>query len=475
MAFTEFFCRSGGSNLNGGGQVSGAEQGTAAAYTSTNGNWNGTTIFTPTDGSTPSATVNVGDFASIFLDAAVVGVFLARVTAVAAGVNGAITVSGTAQSGAAPASGATGRTIKVGGAWKGPNAAETFPIGLVGAALTNAAGDYPRINFKNNGTYSITAATTSANGPIVYQGYTTTAGDLGKATIDGGVAGASYALLSSGSDMVITDLIFQNNGATGSAQGVQLTSARVTALRCVVNNVQGSGFTVGANPTQVIQCEAYLTNKSNTADLAGFTGAGLAAFIRCISHDNAGSNANGFRMSGGNQIFLTGCISDTNGGRGLKLDGAGSITVDSCDFYNNTSDGIFSSTITNLVVQNSNFVKNGGWGLLFTAATNRTGFIMNCGFGSGTQANTNGTISLPGGIVETGSVTYASNLTPWTDPDNGDFRINLAAAKGTGSGGYTQTQGGYAGTVAFPDIGAGQASSSASGGGGGGRIRFIKR
>lgn len=474
MAFTEFYCRSGGSNLNGGAQVTGSEQGTSAAYTSTNGNWNGTTIFTPTDGSTPSLTVAVGDFASVFLDAAVVSVFIARVTAVGAGVNGTITVSGTAQSGAAPASGATGRTIKVGGAWKGPNAAEAFPIGFVTAALTNAAGDYPRINFKNTATYSITAATTQASGPCVYQGYTTTAGDGGKATIDGGVAGASYVLLSTGNDTTTTDFIFQNNGASASATGVVLAGTRGTVFRCVVNSVRGFGFVIN-NLNTMIQCEAYAVNQSGTADASGFSVAGTATLIRCISHDNAGATTHGFRSGATGYVTLTDCIADTNGGRGFKNDGVVPVMIDSCEFYNNGSDGYFSSTTNNVIIQNSNFIKNGGWGVLCTAATNRLGYILNCGFGSGSQANTSGTTNLLAGIVEIGSVTYASGVTPWTDPANGNFSINLTAAKAAGTGAYTQTQGGYSGTTGFPDIGAAQSSSTAGGGGGGGRIRFIKR
>src|SRR6184192_2760283 len=79
--FTEFYCQTGGSNLNAGSTTN-----NTAAYTSTNGNWNGSSIFTPTDGSTPASSVSVGDFASVYLDAASVAVFVARVTVVAAGV-----------------------------------------------------------------------------------------------------------------------------------------------------------------------------------------------------------------------------------------------------------------------------------------------------------------------------------------------------------------------------------------------------
>src|SRR3990167_1101940 len=225
MAFTEFCCRSGGSNLNGGALASGAEPSTTAVYTCINSNWDGTSIFTPTDGSTPASSVTVGDFASVYLDAAAVAVYVSRVTVVAAGVNGAITLSTTAKSGTAPTVGATGRSIKVGGAWKGPNAAEGFPFNFINEACTNSSDNPVRVNFKNDASYSITAAMThTLIGPTFFQGYTSAFGDLGKATIDGGTSGASYVLLTfSGNGTARCyglDLIFQNNGATGSANGV---------------------------------------------------------------------------------------------------------------------------------------------------------------------------------------------------------------------------------------------------------------
>jgi len=84
--------------------------------------------------------------------------------------------------------------------------------------------------------------------------------------------------------------------------------------------------------------------------------------------------------------------------------------------------------------------------------------IMNCGFGVGTQVNVSGDIFTTriGAIQVVSSVSYPTGLTPWVDPANGDFRINLPQARAVGRGTFTQTQASYAGTVAYPDIGAGQ-------------------
>src|SRR5262249_49902200 len=150
-------------------------------------------------------------------------VYIARVTTVAAGVNGAITLSTTAKAGTAPTSSATGRTIVVGGAWLGPNGATGFPFNFVTNALVDGSGNFPCVNLKNNATYNITAQISHTNaGPIMFCGSSSTVRDGGKATIDGGTSGASYNLLapsSAATNCTYQDLILQNNGASGTASG----------------------------------------------------------------------------------------------------------------------------------------------------------------------------------------------------------------------------------------------------------------
>jgi hypothetical protein len=186
MAYTEFYCQSGGSNLNAGSTTS-----NTAAYTSTNGNWSTVTrIFTPTDGSTPASTIAVGDWVSIYNDGSAATAFIAQVTAVAAGVNGAITVSATSRAGSQPSTSATARTLKAGGAWKGPNAADGVPfnIGGLGNNVDGTSGNQVRVNMKNSSSYAMTASINwQAGAACVVQGYTTSPGDGGKATVDGGV------------------------------------------------------------------------------------------------------------------------------------------------------------------------------------------------------------------------------------------------------------------------------------------------
>jgi hypothetical protein len=460
VAFTEWYCESGGSNLNGGSNAG------AVKLTFTNGGYNATThVFTATGADL--SVIAVGDFASVYLDgASAPTAFIGRVTAVDDTLD--LITLGAARIGTEPGTAASGVTIKVGGAWLGPTGASGFPFNFMTNAAVNAAADTVRVNFKNDATYSITAAITiSNNGLFRWEGYTTTVGDGGRAIIDGGATGTSFTLLNAnGGDSEFKALIFQNNGDTGTSDGVVTGSAvtRIVFYNCVFHNLRGSGLSFGNSGGQTaVECEAYLCNGSNAASKGGFNTSVSSVYVRCVSHDNAGSNGIGFRVSiGANNSMTTfeRCISDTNGSDGFNVGGGStsSVLMMNCESYNNTGDGIDMSNTASMAAQiiNCNLVKNGGWGINGSGSGTRAGEVTNCGFGAGTQANTSGTTTGLKSMVESGSVTYAADVTPWLDPANGDFRINLAAAKGAGRGAFTQTQASYTGAVGYPDIGAAQ-------------------
>jgi hypothetical protein len=469
MSLTNFCCRSGGSNLNAGTRTGDTTvPGTSAALTYASGNWVASTgVFTVASGNPSSDGVAVGDFASVYADGSTVTGFVGRVTARDATT---ITVSLSNKAGTAPTDGTGNRTLKIGGAWKGPNGAEAFPFGFIKASLTNVAGDRVRINMRNDADFSITATVNQNSDPIVIQGFVSSYGDGGRAAIDGGTTGASYKLFRFGSwGCTCSDMIFKNNGDSGSESAVYYDTAAIT-FRCVAHDIRGIGFdnaagTGAGSGNLLIECEAYNCNQSNTSLLPGiFTDAG--ACVRCISHDNsAGSNCHGYGTGNSGGRFV-GCIADSNGGAGFKVNPTvtGGCLITNCDAYNNTGDGfaLTNGTNHNLYMENCNAVKNGGYGINLSAGGGgqRSGFVFNCGFGSGSQANTSGDINASDGCEVSGSITYASNVTPWIDPANGDFRINLAAAQGAGRGAFTETAASYAGTVGFPDIGSAQHEDS---------------
>lgn len=453
MGFQEFYCDSAtGSNINAGDDKT--------VITSTNGDWNnaGANRFTAASG-TPFSTVSVGDYASVYLDGATTAVYIGRVTAIG-GSGASLDISSTIKGGTAPSAGATGRSCTVGGKWKGPNAGDGFPFNLVSGAMTKVTtSEIPRVNFKNGTTYSVTAGITHAvsTGPIRFEGYSTTPGDGGRATIDGGSTAMTLLTISNGSNLSLINLIFSNNGTTGTGVLVSISAGSEFYIKgCVFAHSRHLGLYIGNVWGLVEECEAYDCNTSNTAGRGGFRGDNNhCTFLRCISHDNTAANANGFSFS--NRGTLIDCIAESNGSHGVDFGGTDFFFVNGCDFYNNGGSGIVLSSGASLVVINdSNFIKNGAYGINNTGSSQHSGNISNCGYGSGTAANTSGNTNGLLALVEVGAVTYGSNLLPWVDAPNGDFRINLAAAKGAGRGTFTQTASSYAGAVGYPDIGSNQ-------------------
>lgn len=445
MAYTEFYCRSGGSNMNGGGLASGAEPSTSPVYSTTNGNWNGTSRFTPSDGTTPASSITVGDWAHVCADGSSTPTYIARVTAVAAGVNGAITLSTTAKVGSAPGSSATGMTIRVGGAWAGPNGASGFPFNFANSAMSNSSSNPTRVNFKNDQTYNITAGMThTLSGVAYFQGYTSTPGDKGRATFDGGTSGTSYVLLTISSNGGVrnwfSDFIFQNNGATGSAAGISNSGdSRDMFHRITVHDVRGHGIT-GAN--RFYECEAYACNQSNTSNTAGFDVSGTV--YRCYSHDNVGSNSNGFYTAATSSEFI-GCISKGNGLHGFYANSPSMVRLTNCDSYLNGGDGYrHISGFSQYLVENCNFVANTGLGFNIASGSGY-GQMNNCGIGS----NVGGTV-VTSFIDVTATVTYPSGYRPWVDAGNGDYRA-IGLAKNSGVQKFPSA---ISATIGAPNLGA---------------------
>lgn len=444
--FYEFCCRSGGDNLNAGtltGDTS--EPSVTPLVTYPSGSWvQGTGVFTPASGDPTADGVVVGMWASVYPDGTTGNtVFSSRVLARDA-TTITLDVAGNYH-GAAPADGAGNRTMRVGGAWVGMNALSNFP--LTSFLRKYTFGLPVKVNLKNDQTYNITTSLIPTATLVKLQGYTSVYTDGGKATIDGGTVGASYLLFDAQLAWTFWDLIFQNNGATGNAGGLGLASASGSIHRCVVRHIRGygiAGFSAG-----VYECEAYDCNQSNTAGYAGIHVYNNA--VNCISHHNLGSNSLGFVRDGVGPHACTNCIAAANGGRGF-----GNVVAINCDSYNNGGAGFQWSNSIVAYIENSNAVKNGGWGFDFLAGC--TGSYAALRYGAGTQANTLGGISVAAtaALEEISPASaYPNDVTPWADPDNGDFRIVLGAAMGTGRGEFTQEYPGFSDiTTAYPDIGA---------------------
>jgi len=334
-------------------------------------------------------------------------------------------------------------------------------------SIKNSAGDQVRLNIKNDQTYTLTVALAFASiGNAVMQGYTTTVGDLGKATFTSNLVSATQYTVAANINAQFVDLIFASTGASSSQLMFSTTSTvDVVFLRCVFRGSRSSGLVNQGNGGIVIaiECESYDCNKGNVATAAGFqvSGSGGGMFCyNCYSHDHAaGTNAHGYSSASSATLILVNSIGDTCAGSGVNLSSTGHIISIGSNYYNNSVDGIkiaMSGAAAWCVMMNNNFLKNTGAGVNCTT-TSQGGILYNNGRGAGSQAN--GSADTLQCIVDTSTdITYASGDTPWNAPATGDFTtIPTSAARSAGRGAFTETDGTNTGTVAYPDIGAAQA------------------
>jgi hypothetical protein len=451
MAFTEFYVRSGGSNLN-----AGSTNADAAAFTATAGNWvQSTRVFTKTGA---ISGVSVGDFASVYADGAGAPTgYVSRVTAVTADT---ITLSSTALSGTAPTDGTGNRTVRVGGAWGGASTGDishafTFPAG----AMVNAAGDPLRVNIRGGTTWNITSGITrSTNGPVWWMGYTTTAGDGGFANIDGGTS-TIILLTVSGAGVGFAWLEFSNNGTTGSNSLVGGT-ARSLYYRCRFRDARGAGIN-NANNAIAVECEAYLCNKSNTSDLGGLV---CATALRCISHDHtsgATTNGNGFIVT----FAAIDCIADRCNGAGFILFNAA--VTSGCAAYN-CINGAATNAATGPIIVVDNTVLGGNSTNGINVGSSNYVFLSNgVDFWSNTSGNQNSTAA---SVVFEGTASTALGSNPFTSvstgarPTAGNFQVLSGLGQGAGAGGFLMSSSYYSSTsTGFPDVGAVQHQDAGGG------------
>lgn len=464
MAFTEFYCNaSTGSNLNGGsGSGSPTATDAAATYGRDTGA-GGLDLITASSG-TPFSGVSVGEFVGVkAAGGSAPADFVCRVTAVNSG-GASIDVSDAAAFGTRPAN-STSVDVYVGGVWKGPDGASGFPFPTMAGVATDASGNKPRVNLKSGTSYSISSAIApNVAGPVLYQGYTTTVGDGGKAVIDGSTnAITAIAVGSSGTGVTVADLDIQSSATTGSS--AQITGQATTVVyRCKLSGGRGAGITTAL---AAILCEITDFNKSATSNVGALGHAGLGAPIFMFAnyiHDATGStNKSGIVGYSGSMVAAHNVI-DTVGGDGIRFVGPGfahAHTACNNDIFNCGSDGI---EITNSVtsaytIMNNNFVDNAGYGINISSGSH-SGIAQGNRFGAGTRENTSGTFNTLSGLLDIDNSSYASDVTPWTDPDNGNFTINLAAAKGASSPGALPAG---IGTM-YQDIGAIQHQDAGGGG-----------
>lgn len=461
--YTEFCCRSGGSNLNA-GTLNGdsTEPGTSASFTYTSGTWvNATGVFTLASGNPQTDGVAVGNWASVYADGASAPTgFIGRVTARNATTITVSVSAGTGCCGTVPTDGTSNRTIKIGGAWAGPSGTSGFPLNFgTGAGniqqkqfLNDTTGRKPRINFKNDQTYPITSTLTipqNSDKYCTFQCYTTSYGDFGKAIVDGGATGTNYTVVSFTNPnlTVMRDFIVQNNGDTGLAHHLDLVfgaGGTMDMVRCVGRHAWGRGF---AEFRLAVECEAYDHLRAGLVTTESVGGGGLdrVSVYRGVVHDSGVANIPGAGATPYHETpGMFNCIASNATGFGSDLGLCVNNDVYRCGA--NLQPGI--SMPSGSVALNNNVTNctTSGFALESPAAeavTNR--------YGTGTAANA---ANSDGSAYYTDLSGYTANDRPWADTATGDFRLVLEAARNSGRGSFTQVASTYAGTVGYPDMGA---------------------
>lgn len=463
LAFTDFYCISGaGTNTN-----SGWSTNSAADYTSLAGNWDGVNVFTPTDGSTPAsnAAVTNGAWGSVFTNADSRTYYVARITNVAAGVNGAISFAQAPSNCIVPVSQNGALSLKVGGAWNGPSGAVGFPMTFFSGHFTNTAQEVPRMNMK--GKFTVTAGFTIPFRDFIkttcwLQGYTNTAGDFGQAEIEGSGTSANFTMLTLNCDnFVFADITWSSNGVTSGNNAMVSDSpsgGENMFLRCVFRGSRGKVTLFGAGSESIVFCEAYSNGLANVSGdyVFGMTAGGCRCYGTKI-HDNYFSNIAGLRLD--QTSTASRCIFARNG-TGISSTADVSQQITACDFYDSISDHISfnAGAVDPLMAQVSdcNFFKSGGYAIKFPAtATAHTGIFSGLRFGSGTQTNASGFCSDTNGITIADWGVYPTDQTPWADPTNGNFSLVNPLSKDTGYMPFLEINlHPPTNTVAYPDIGA---------------------
>ena len=354
-------------------------------------------------------------------------------------------------------------TIRVGGCWMGPSDAVEFPFAFITSGLMNMSGFPPRVNFKNNNDYNITAAIDhNIAGPLFLQGYTNTPGDFGRFRIK--TATANVNLLDFGntaSRITLRDFEIISTASANASHNLELGTASTFWIeRFFISGARGAGINclgggVIANG-EIVNC-----NKSNTAATAGIILSNSAhCYVDSVNiHDCIpGSNGNGIYIATGPLSYIENCRIYNNSGEGIYIAAQTMSDIRHCDFFKNRNSIRNQAAAGRIKLQNCNFVNSLMFGILITGANNinRQIIINDCGYYNNASGNIyqfNTGINFGAGInaFEEDYPTYYTNSV-FKNPIFGDFTIinNQAIGKGYN---LVPSISGSNSSISYPNIG----------------------
>jgi len=494
---TKFYTTPQGSNTN-----SGSTTNQHALFSFANGNWDGNSNFICA--ATPDLSgVTAGMWAAIMDDGVTNAPYFARIVTVNDGTD-TITILEQSGSGTKPASGATGKTLNIGGALRGPTGTDMTPFGVFGGNMTNASGHPLLVNMKGD---MSEAADYIIQGPLTHnkggffrvEGYTNDPGDIRAAVL---AAGNPYVITNlflptihgdtNGAFTLYTPFNFTSDGLSlwficlsggGSGPGATATNEMV---RCAgntgfyfvrVRRSWRSGIHFVTAGCEAFWCEGTECNIDAAQANAPFKMSAGGIFAWCFAHHNAfnaGDTGNdGFFLVADNDETMTvlNCISAWNNGSGLELSGtSGRAEIINFTAYRNTQDGIRSdmsssgsvglTNDTTVNIINLLSISNGLFGARGIGAT-RDGPGYPRLINAWMCANTNG----PYTNIASQNIIGGGNLSeiPFNDADAGDFSLKpSSAAIRAGLGVFLQNTNFTKRTLSFPSAGAAEPTNTAS-------------
>lgn len=314
---------------------------------------------------------------------------------------------------AAPGAGDAGYAWAVGGAL-------TFDVG----ALVAQPGD--RWNLKSNAAHVITAQRYIAGGtagtaasPILIQGYTTTPGDGGVATVNWNYnSGDATGVLRNNAYVIYRDLTF----AAATTQTVDCVLYCNSHMMCINLHVTcagaGANYAIQVANGAVINC--YLAGKCVSGN--------YVAWINCYVYTDKSP-----AMIIGEGAAI-GCVVRRNGSAGtsvgIDINATGArpfLGVRNCTVYGfNDLINVSSNTSAFVPLIMNNLLYNAGaYGVKYSGTANLwLPVLINNAFGACTTADTYGL----GDAVTIGSISLTGD--PFIDASGGDFRLDNTASQG---------------------------------------------
>ena len=386
MAFTNFYLVAGGSGAS---DINAGFSTGAAQVTTTNGNWNATTgVFIAASG-TPFASTIVGDYASVYIDAATVTTFVGKVTTVTSSTQITVDIA-TIKYGTAPSTSATARSCTINGAWNSEIVLAATGLG------TTTVPQATKINITGNPTVAASRTVSMAGTttlPLWFSGYATTPDDLDADTTNAltkptWTFSSTFALTTSGSHQLWTGLtmsgtrsgfIWTMSGAQSRVQRCRIINASTNAAAYAMNyNVNGGeiAYCYGSVPTTGTTTGIF--NIANDTDVIGTIA--------------SGSGTAGFEIGTALNVNLIGCVSLDSAGVGINTN-ASRVQVIGCTFSNCTSDAIkwVGTPSVGSMVVGALIRIAGGYGINNSSGTNTNNVYRACnGMYSVTSGRENG-------------------------------------------------------------------------------------